>query len=289
MVDSITMRRLVIMKQIFSQGKDHRRKYTQMGYMLACHHYDLSIEMLLRMICTDLNIKLKLKEDGFWHIWELVNTEVQKKFKNGLPLMHEIEALRNTRNSIQHAGTIPSDLDVERFEGYTRTFLEDTIKKVFSINFEQVKLSELIDDTILKVYLDEAENLLSENNFEEAIKKLSVAFEIGKTKSLGNIYEDDWSRILRPFAFDDIEKILGRRAIRDLVEAFEKTEKMLNMLALRLDYEDYLNFKKKSFEVVWYIGESKPKAIGITSEPITKENADFCYNFVLNSFITWKL
>lgn len=287
MVDSITMKRLVIIKQIFSQGKEQRQKHTQTGNMLACHHYDMSIEMLLRMICTDLNIKLKLKEDGFWRIWELVNTEVQKKFKADLPLMHEIEALRNARNSIQHAGTVPSDLDLERFEGYTRTFLEDTIKKVFVIDFEEIRLSELIKEATIKGYLKSTENLINQSDFMSAIEKLSIAFEIGKGKALKNIYESDW--ILQPLAFEELEDALGFSAVRDLKGAFTKIEEMLSMLALKLDYRDYLNFKKKSFDVLWVVEESEPSVVIPDDKGRTKEDADFCYNFVLNSFITWEL
>jgi hypothetical protein len=289
MVDSITMKRLVIIKQIFSQGKEQQQKHTQTGNMLACHHYDMSIEMLLRMICTDLNIKLKLKEDGFWRIWELVNTEVQKKFKADLPLMHEIEALRNARNSIQHAGTVPSDSDVERFEGYAITFLEDTIKKVFLIDFEEIKLSELIKDTILKGHVISAEDLINQNDFLNAVEKLTIAFELGKIKAIHNIYESDWSKILKPFGFREIEAKIGLSAKKELDEAFKKTEEMLSMLALKLDYRDYLNFKKKSFYVTWSLGSSEPRVMRVGTEVRTKEDANFCYNFVFNSFITWEL
>ncbi len=291
MVDSIKMKRLVILKQIFTQGQVHRQSRTQTSNMLACHHYDLCIEMLLRMICTDLNIKLKPKEDSFWHIWELVNNEVTKKFKVGLPLSHEIEPLRVARNSIQHYGTVPSDSDVERFEGFTRTFLEDTIKKVFSIDFnKEIKLSELINDTTLKQYINAAEDSLSQNDFMNSIKNLSIAFEIGKDKALENIYENYWAKILTPITFYEIEKWMGGNAVRELKEAFEKTENMLSIIALNLDYRDYMNFKKKSFVVVQYASDAEPRAIGRTNnEVMTKEDADFCYNFVLNSFITWEL
>lgn len=289
MVDSITMKRLVIIKQIFSQGKEQRQKHTQTGNMLACHHHDMSIEMLLRMICTDLNIKLKLKEDGFWRIWELVNTEVQKKFKADLPLMHEIEALRTARNSIQHAGTVPSDLDVERFEGHAITFLEDTIKKVFDKDWNEIRLSELINDTTLKGHIKAAEDLICQNDFMNSIENLSIAFEIGKDKALENIYENYWAKILTPLTFYEIEKWMGDRAVRELKGAFEKTENMLSIIALNLDYRDYMNFKKKSFRIVWSAQKSEPSARGGLAKEPTIEDADFCYNFVLNSFITWEL
>lgn len=289
MVDPITIKRLVIMKQIFSQGQVHRQKHTQINNMLACHHYDLSIEMLLRIICTDLNIKLKQKEDGFWKIWDLVDKKVQIKCTAGLSLIHEIEPLRTARNSIQHSGTVPSDSDVERFEGYTRTFLEDTIKKVFSIDYEQIRLFELINDNGIKRYLEAAEKLIDQNDFVGALEKISIVFDIGKRKAIKNNFENEWAEILSQSQFFEIENALGHGSVRGLEEAFEKVEAKLNMLALNIDYREYINFKKKSFRVYFYVGLPAPKVIEHGIELRTKEDADFCYNFVLNSFITWEL
>lgn len=288
MVDSITMKRLIIMKQIFSHGQEHRQKHAQMSNMLACHHYDLAVEMLLNIMGTEMGVKLP-KDNDFWKLWAEINIVFKSKFNTDLPLRHEIQPLRYARNSIQHSGTVPSDSDVERFEGYARTFLDNTINKVFSIDYENIKLSELINDGTIKAYLVEAENLIRQNDFVGALEKISIVFEIGKRKAIQTIYENEWSEIIPPYGFVEIETALGHSAVNDLLEAFKKVEGMLNMLALTLDYREYITFKKKSFRVYYYPGLPEPKVIKDGIEVRTKEDAVFCYDFVLNSFITWEL
>ena len=114
-IDETTMKRLVIVKQMFSHGKSHRLNDTEIGNMLACHHYDLSIEMLLKIVTTELKVDYD-KDVKFWDLWNQVNIVFKSKFGNDIPLKAEIRPLREARNSVQHSGTIPSTPDIERFE-----------------------------------------------------------------------------------------------------------------------------------------------------------------------------
>jgi len=280
-VDNLTMRRLIIVKQLWEHGSTHRKEKTFIGNMLACHHFDLAIENFLKIIGTKLGGGIG-KEMRFNNLWNEVNRVYAKECGENLPLKHEISGIRDARNLVQHNATVPSEVDLKRYESYTRTFLDHTLNQVFKKSLEDVKLSDVIINEKLKKYIEQANRLISKGKYDEGIKKLSLAFDYGKiikVKDITGNYEF-WPYSIRynlntwgsEFESIDLDTILN-----EIKEKFE-------VLMLRIDFKRYVKFKKFKYFTSQVIGKDELKLLSKSiplsgeKEPITKEDAIFCYD-----------
>ena len=77
---------------------------------------------------------------------------------------------------------------------------------------------------------------------------------------------------------------------KEIVDAFESVEKNLYLLALDINLEKYKNFVKTSYHVYWKgIDKKRKPYANRTNDKKTKEQAEFCYQFVVDSLIAFEL
>lgn len=286
-VDKLMMKRLLIVKQFFNHGSIHRKEKTSLGNMLACHHFDLSIEIFLKILGGKLNANLD-REMNFWNLWKKVNMVYKEKYDEDLFLKQEILGLRDARNSVQHNANIPSEQDLERFEAYTRTFLDHTLNKVFKKSFGDIKLLDIIRDEKLKKYLNEAKRTIDNGNFVKAVRNVSIAFCYGKELAVAKAFGE------RGIKDSIYQEALGTNAHDVLIRIIGSIQERLELLMLNIDYRRYAKFKEISFPThsYWDNGElyvktfvSYPLSYHLSGELKdfkSKEDAEFCYEFVLD-------
>ena len=92
-----------------------------------------------------------------------VSTNVRPNSKT-LPLEGEIIQLRILRNTIQHSGSVPDIITVDRFRDVTEKFIRDIMKNVFNLKYEDLSLALLIKNSKPKMNVKKAEKLLEEKN-----------------------------------------------------------------------------------------------------------------------------
>lgn len=307
-IDNLTLRRLLTVKQFFEHGKNHRESSTSFGRMVACHHFDWAVEMLLKTVASHLELDINSKGIGFWTLWDKLEKHYQRKYGENIPLKEQIRTLRSTRNEVQHRATVPSKEELEKLEIYTRDFMQRTIEVVFDKNIEDIRLSDLITINTLKKLIDNAKDKLEEGEHISSIAYSSRAFEYSKEfllkqshMSLGNLPSTN-IEVPDPNGEGKNQNLID--AIDDLVNAYEDLqtylEKMRDEYSLFLfdiDGRKFLKFKKISFPIDAYWEEGrlittpritysfsfKEGSIGDLEEPSkSKEEAQFCYDFVLD-------
>jgi hypothetical protein len=139
--------------------------------LLAVHHFDLSVEMMLKCIAVKHNIVSSVKQEfKFKGLWD----EITKKGIK-LPLKSEIFKLHDERNLVQHAGIVPSLEDVLNFKGYVEGFLEQVIEQEFGISFKELSLAQLIENKELRKIVQNAENLFEGEKYKECILECDEA------------------------------------------------------------------------------------------------------------------
>ncbi len=284
-IDKLTMKRLLIVKQFFNHGSIHRKGKTPLGNMLACHHFDISIETFLKVVGANIGAYIG-KETKFKNLWNEVNTRYKEKYNENLPLKLEIFGIHDTRNSVQHNATVPSEIDLERFEAYTKAFLDDVLSKVFQKSLEDIKLSEVIVNKKLKQYVKEAEKLISDRNYDAALRKLSIAFDYGKKIKMKNMFgkyefypywaKRNIGRAMSsisddPFISNDLDAVLD-----SIQEKFE-------LFILNIDFSQYAKFQKFKYPTFSNPDEDEFEVYdNLNTESAKKKDANFCYNFVLD-------
>ena len=164
-MSEVELRKLALAKYIFLHGCSHVNNRDEISRMLAIHHFDFAVEMVLKAIALKHNILLSSKQDPrFKDLW---NKLVQEGVK--LPLKSEIFALHDERNLVQHSGIIPSLEAVKRFEASTEIFLREVIKEELNISFDELSLSQLIVNTRLRELVKKAEGMFIVGKYRDCI------------------------------------------------------------------------------------------------------------------------
>lgn len=321
-----TVRRLLLSKQMFFQALRLRMDGSDISRMMACHHLDMAIELSLKTILTYLNPTSKVHNKLFPDLWKEADQACQTLKKSKLPYETDIKRVHDSRNKVQHDGSIPSTMDLIHFETSVKDFLDKLFTDVFSKNLEEIFLSDVIQDLQIKEFMKEAEYFLSTDEFDLSIEKVSIAFEYGKTTKLKEIQDQrGYSHILRSLYFlsssdlyhrgststigmftkineidsigRDLEEV--KKWIHKIVEEIEEMRKNMStefnllksindILMLGLNYLEYNKFKNMSYSISTIGQDGNYNKFRDKDIISTKDDAHFCLNFVFNALLLWR-
>lgn len=170
-MEDIIKKRLLISKQFYEHGKLHSFEKTALDRQIAIHHFDISIEIVLKNILLKYKIRAPNELNiNFNNLWKDINNF--SGFKNRrilLPYESQIKNQRNLRNGIQHNTSIPSSEDVETCRGASRAFLEEVFKIYFDEDYEKISLIELVENEWIKEKLKQAEEEIDNDNYGQCI------------------------------------------------------------------------------------------------------------------------
>ena len=283
-MSEIELRKLSLAKYIFLHGCSHANNRDRISRMLAIHHFDFAIEMILKTIALKHNIVLSSKKDPrFKEMWNQIQNQDIK-----LPLKNEMFALHDERNQVQHSGTIPSLETVIRFKEATRVFLEKVTREVFDISFDELSLSQLIENTELRKLIQNAEKLLAEEKYEDCIKICDEAL-IKATFEIGDIFRK--AGILTRYfgAGDELVKIINenyaeRYKSKDfyiLAKDISRAILQLGQAATGMQFLD--EYRVRFIEFRELIGNLQ----NIPRSEL-KEKAQLALNFVIELILKWQ-
>lgn len=305
--------RLVNVKRLYTIGISHEKLGSEADKLTAILNYDASIEHLLNTILDYYEFQLeKEREEKFSTIWKNVNTVLKEnnvKFgnKSALPSAREICNFHKIRNNAQHYAIIPGSASLQQFRETTEKFFKNVIDKIFGIDFSQITLAMLIKNIDAKKYVTDAEKYFLHGEYGQSTNSSSIAFVIAKREEQQRIYGSG-SLILRlKLAFEDPNSAFpfldSLDTDSDILIDWEKADyKMLaihlifdelEILKLRMDYKNYMHYKRISPKVKisskFEEGEEKfeYKIIDKPKE-YNHNNALFCLDFVIETIIKWE-
>ena len=266
-IDEATRKRLTYVKRLYTHGHEHIPYGTEFDRMIAVHHFDNAIELLLKCVATKYEISFRNPlRVTFPTLWDAVNKEYKERRGSELPKKTEMFQLHDFRCDVQHWGVSPVSLDiVNSFDVYTLDFIQIILDSVFGLEYNELFMSSLVSDTEIKGLLIDAERCFADENWKEVIHKASIAFALAKREAL-------------------IKR--GRYRVPTLGEGFIQKDSVLDVLVLGIDYEEYKKFQKNTPTVFLLT----PPSIQETGKlNYTRKNALFCFNFVLDSILRWRL
>jgi len=265
----VTKRRLIYIKRLLMHAQEHISHGTEFDKMVAVHHLDNVNELLLKCVAAsyDISFKNPLKVD-FPTLWRRVNEEYKEGQGSELPNKTQVFYIHRIRTDVQHWGRTPFSLDsVKEFDEQTHGFVQTILNTVYGLKYEELSLSSLIKDKKIRAPLNEAEKYIANEEWKEAITKVSVAFAHAEAKAQKKRYLPTVP-IIR-IGLEDVDERVG-------------------ILALGLDIEEYKRFKK-STPVVMFPLREEPVIQWIGEFDFTRESTLFCFNFALNSILRWDL
>lgn len=277
--DGSEIKRLVLAKSLYLHGCTHATNKDNVSRMVAIHHFDNAVEIVLRCVTTRQGVKSKKKQLYFEELLQA---------NDDLPLKEQMRGLHRARNAVQHQGDVPSMESVVKYKGYTEDFFRQVCKAIFSVRYEELFLSELIDNENLREQVRKAEEVLGKGEFERCLELCDEAFMSaifeeadifykagaltrywGASEELKTILEKDYPEKFRDKEYYNLAKELCG-AIKQWGQA---TTGMQFLDEYRVDFIKYRQ-----------IVESREE---FTEEKL-KDHAQFCLNFVTSVVLKWQ-
>jgi len=217
--------------------------------------------------------------------------------------------LNERRRSVKHKGLFLSKSDIEICRVNARNFFEENTLTQFEVDFKDISLFSLIQYTNIRQDLEKAQNALNNNEFENCIKTIAVAFA-----ELISSYENSKSDYFgdSPFFFgkdlrflssydmksemnrrgrgiginNDIEwaDIVGRKLgefVDNVKDSLEEIQSAVKIISFGIDYKKFVKFKLLTPVVTKTFGGYVAEIMG--KKKWTTENCQYCIDFVLES------
>lgn len=276
--NDLETRRLVLAKKLYLHGCSHASNKDKVSRMLAIHHFDNAVEIVLRSVAIKQKMEPKRKYFNF---------EDLLKVKN-LPFKEPIRGLHEARNNAQHYADIPSIDAVVKYKGYVEDFFREICTKIFHIPYEQLYLFQLIENEKLRKQIFKAEVAFEKGDFKYCIELcgdtlISAAFEEfdifysageliglwGASKELKEVIDKEY-----PEKYKE----------KDFYEPIRELSKAILQLGQATSTMQFLNGYKTEFLKFWQINEN----LEDSSEKELKESAEFSLNFVTNLILKWQ-
>lgn len=301
-IDQATEKRLVYVKALYVHAQQHAKSEAEFDRMIAVHHFDNAVELMLKCIATKENIDFgRRRQINFPTMWDEVDKKLRER-NSSLPNKIEIQRLHDFRGDIQHWGVASFSLDViNRYQVYSGDFIRSALKEVFGIEFDELSMSLLVKENRIRDFLSRAEaQLLSDP--KESMKCSSAAFSLAEEKELTriNFWFPKPSLKLDPMSKKKIEALNSEIVpIADILsdywedeirESLEGFEEAVKLLALGVDVSEYAKFKAVAPIAVCSNGRVgfQKSLFGEEVGDFTNEKAAFCFNFVLNHVLRWQ-
>jgi hypothetical protein len=155
------IRRLVLAKMLYLHGCTHASRKDTVSRMLAIHHFDNAVEMVLRCVATKRGTKSRKKQLYFEELLEEIDD---------VPLKEQMSGLHRVRNAVQHQGDIPSTESVIKYRGHAEDFFKEVCREIFGVPYEELLLSELIENENLRRQLLKAEEAFGKEEYQRCIE-----------------------------------------------------------------------------------------------------------------------
>lgn len=270
------IKRLVLAKSLYLHGCTHTTNKDNVSRMVAIHHFDNAIEMVLKCAVAK---KGKKPKKYFEDLLEQAGN---------LPLSEQMSSLHRLRNNVQHAADVPSVDSVIKYKGYAGDFFRGVCGKIFGVLYDELFLSELIGNENLREQVRKAEEAFGKREFERCVELcedafISATFEEadifykagaltgywGASEELKTVLEEDYPEKFRDKEYYNLAKELSG-AIKQWVQA------TIGIQFLDEYRVDFIKYRQ--------IVESTE---GFTEEKL-KDHAQFCLNFVTSVVLKWQ-
>jgi hypothetical protein len=276
---NLEIRRLVLAKMLYLHGCTHASRKDDVSRMLAIHHFDNAVEMVLKCVATKGDTRSNKKQPSF---------EDLLQEKKDLPLKDEMRGLHKIRNAVQHHGDIPSMESVSKYRGYAEDFFKKVGREIFGVSYEELFLSELIVNENLRKLVFKAEEALGREEFKLCIELcddalMAATFEEADLFRAAGMLTEYWGaseELKMVLSQDYLEKYTGTdhfelaRELRGAILQWgQATTGMQFLDEYRMDFLKHRQIVKNLEDL---------------SDEELKDNAESSLNFVTSLILKWQ-
>lgn len=294
------LRRLIFIKYLYKLGLEQSLKSEPMCCISILTFHD-SIELFLHLTSEYLNVGKN--QINFMEYWDLISKKLKGK---ELYQKESIRRLNKTRVLLKHHGNLPSKFDVDNFKISVTNFFVENTSLIFKLEFEEISLLDLItlfDKT--KESLIEATKLIKEKDFNNALEKITIAFEQLKNdfyrKYLFSYNRRSFSIRQNDFYINSYQTKLDLDTIRTLNSVNQKIfdhivninrsledfENIILIICMGVNYNKYITFNSITPTIFQTLNGNYRFQISPNHEKnVNIKNVQYCFDFVLETAIT---
>ena len=283
----LILKRLSLIKYLYRVGVQQSEQHEPVCSFSILSFHD-SIEMFVKLLAEQLN----LKSDKFTFI----------EYWNNIPsltLKESMRTLNERRVNIKRKGLLTSKSDIEISRVNTLDFFTQNTFKHFQVEFNDISLFNLVKYEIVRLELEEAQKSLENNQPEISIEKVAISFYellnvFEKTKSKYSSSPFDFGKKISHISNYDFgsngvkDEILGKKVYdfaKEVSNTLEDIQSAIKIISFGLDYKKYIKFKTLT-PTIMKTGGGKYHSHIKPNKKWTRENCQFCINFVLESALS---
>jgi hypothetical protein len=282
----LIIKRLAFAKYLIERGNQESVNSEPLSSIALLHYHD-ALELSFNLVLEDKGVNTN--NPSFMQYFDRVNEWLKNNGKTEISLRPSLVKLKDRRVNLKHKGLFSSKTDIEESKFTADNIFEEICKNVYDLDVEEISLIELIENQRVKGFIKEALNSYDSDQ-KESIEKISLSF-----KFLLRDYEQSKrdSFFGNPFDFGKDMTFLSSfhmglnhtgqlsKFIDNVKESIEAMQKAVKILAFGLDYKKYIKFRLLIPEPIWYIGSDMPKVPLNQNAKISKENLNFCINYLI--------
>ena len=274
----IKLKRLSFAKYLITSGNFASENILPFSSTAILNYHD-AIEILFDLILEDNGIRNK--KLSFLEMFNKVNEILISEDEEPCMLKGSLDKLNQKRVLLKHKGLFPSESDIQEAKYVTTNLFIELCEKCLSINYNNIDLVHLLDDSKTKEYLldinldDECESIVG--NLSLAFAYLIRNFEESKRTEFG---KSPYSFLIKSQPRYDKLGINKREPIAKYAEAtninLQSIENNLKILALGIDFNKYAKFRLYIPTASWWPGGNRFEVNFRGDETIK-----FCKNFII--------
>lgn len=207
--DIVLMKRLALVKQLYSHGAEHARSSATIDKIIAITSLDHAVEMLLEGVIQAFPAPrefagpsalyfadparlrtqdFQVERAGFFRLWDQVVAICQELPEpEQMVLKSEMRSLHLARNDAQHSIKVPSSEFLAEMLAATRTFLDHLLLAAFGITLRQVSEALLIGSDSIRNAMEVAQSALADGNVLHYAGLLRLAFTMAQAAAIQQV------------------------------------------------------------------------------------------------------
>ncbi|WP_455391554.1 hypothetical protein, partial [[Eubacterium] cellulosolvens] len=215
--------------------------------------------------------------------WAILTEEYKKRFGQKLSMKTQIFTLANIIQNFTDYDIIPSNVQVQELSQALSVFIQELTQTIFGLDFNEIDFHLLMDNAQVRRTIKAARVALEAEEYKKVLKNSSLAFHLGIENQRQKINYLSEKGLLKPevFMLDDAIKLHLDSQDHEFIHSIlgtdtKKLERFKKMVPTVLISEDEKN--RPEIVISNYVDESA----------CSKENAQFCLNFVLETILHWE-
>ena len=225
----------------------------------------------------------ELKIPSLEEQWTTLSNDYEKRYGQKLSMKTQIFTISNITKSFTEHNIIPTKTQVHELVQALSIFMHELTLKVFGLNFQDIDFHLLMDNPQVRRTLKVAVNAINNGDYKEVLKNSSLAFNIALEDQRHKLNYLSEKGILKPELFmldksinlhfnskdhDFIHTVLGTQQ-----KKLEQFNKIVPTVIITEDDD---------------VGPKIVISDYVDEGAVSKDNAQFCIDFVLETILHWE-